>query len=222
VTAEKEKALNNKPIVDLGLLSEKYYITDYIQVGNPELRSIAESISAENEEDLIMQVLSFIAKTIEYPLDYRGRPTAARHVKVFKWWNGFYLADQNSEYGWLLPNQTVAIKKGICFDTSCLCTTLLRIRGVKAYTVLGAVLKTRRRRFLGFHAWTEATTSIGQRLVLETTVHPKPAKPVPAEQIYGGKLSITYDPIAWFNEQEYHEDIEKAKLYEETYLYGGA
>lgn len=44
---------------------------------------------------------------------------------------------------------------------------------------------------------------MGQRLVLETTVHPKP---VPAEQIYGGKLSITYDPIAWFNEHEYRED----------------
>jgi len=79
------------------------------------IASIAESISAESEEDLIMQVLSFIAKTIEYPLDYRGRPTAARHIKVFKWWNGFYLADQNSEYGWLLPNQTIAIRKGICF-----------------------------------------------------------------------------------------------------------
>ena len=203
------------PIVDFGLLNEKCYITQFIQVDNPELRSIAESIKAKTAEEIILQVLRFVAKSIEYPLDYRGRPTAARHIKVFKWWNGFYLADLNSEYGWLFPNQTIAVKKGICFDTACLCTTLLRIKQVEAYTVLGAILKTEKKHFLGFHAWTEAITPKGLKLLLETTVHPKPAKPVLAELMYKGKLDITYDPIAWFNEKEWREDTEKAKIYEE-------
>ena len=213
--------LKDVPIVDLGLLNAKCYITDFIQVNNPELKCIADSIRAKTVEDMILKVLRFVARSIEYPLDYRGRPTAARHVKVFKWWNGFYLADLTSEYGWFFPNQTVAVKKGICFDTACLCTTLLRIKGIEAYTVLGAILKSSGKRFLGFHAWTEAVTAKGLKLVLETTVHPKPAKPILAELAYKGKLDIVYDPIAWFNEKKWREDKEKAKFYGEM-LYGTA
>lgn len=203
------------PIVELGLLREKCYITDFIQVDNPELKRIADSINATSETEVILQVSRFIAKNIEYPLNYRGRPTAARHIKLFKWWNGFYLADLTSEYGWLFPNQTISLKKGICFDTACLCTTLLRIKNIQAHTVLGAILKTKKKRFLGFHAWTETTTKKGLKLVLETTVHSKAAKPVLADLLYKGKLNITYDPIAWFNEKSFREDPEKARAYEE-------
>ena len=207
------------PIVDLGLVEEEYYITDYIQVDNPRLRRIAASVKAKTVKGVIKQVLKFVAKSIEYPLDYKGRPTAARHVKVFKWWNGFYLADISSGYGWLFPNQTVSVRKGVCIDTACLCTSLLRIKGVEAYTILGAVLRTRDKRFLGFHAWTEAVDDEGVKLVLETTVHPEPAPPLPAEEIYRGKLNLTYDPIAWFDEEGFREDSEKAKKYEEI-IYG--
>ena len=56
------------PIVDFGLLNEKCYITQFIQVDNPELRSIAESIKANTAEEIILQVLRFVAKSIEYPL----------------------------------------------------------------------------------------------------------------------------------------------------------
>jgi hypothetical protein len=47
---------------------------------------------------------------------------------------------------------------------------------------------------LGFHAWAEALTSKGLKLVLETTVHPKSAKPILAELVYKGKLDITLRP----------------------------
>jgi len=212
------KKQNEIPTVSFGLLGEENYVTAYIQVENPAMQRIASRFPAEPDQ-AIKAVAAYVAKKLEYPLDYRGRPTAARNTKVFKFWNGFYLTDENVDYGWLLPSQAFMVRKGICVDSSCLATTLLRIKNVKAWTVLGVILKTRTRRILGFHAWTEAVKARGQHLVMETTVHPKPAKLVPAKQMYLGGLSITYDPLAWFNETEYFEDKEKTRRYEEMFPY---
>ena len=90
---------------------------------------------------------------------------------------------------------------------------------MKAWTVLGVILKTRTRAVLGFHAWTEAVQAHGQHVVLETTVHPKPAELVAAEKMYLGGLPVTYDPLAWFNEAEYFEDKTKTRKYEEMFPY---
>jgi len=207
------------PTVNFGILSEENYVTDYIQVRNPAMERIARRFPSETDR-AIKAVATYIAKKLEYPLDYRGRPTAARNTKVFKFWNGFYLTDETLDYGWLLPSQAVVVRKGICMDSSCLATTLLRIKNVKAWTVLGVILRTKTRRVLGFHAWTEAVKANGAHVVLETTVHPKPAKLVMAKQIYLGALPVTYDPLAWFNETEYFEDKEKTQKYEEMSPYG--
>jgi len=205
------------PVVDFALLGEEYYVTDYIQVENPKLKAIALKLKGKTLRQTVANVNRYVAKSLRYPLDYKGRPTASRHVKVFKWWNGLYHHDPGEErYGWLFPNQTLKVKKGICFDSSCLATTLLRILGVEAYTVLGAVYK--RGKLLNFHAWTEVVID-GVKYVLETTVHPKPAKLVRAEQLYQGKLPVRYDPIAWFNEKCWRQDSAKAAKYEEM-VYG--
>ena len=202
------------PTVKYGLLGEENYITDFIQVENPKLQRIARALRGRTVDEKIQSVVHYVAANLEYPLDYRGRPTGARSVKVFKWWNGFYLADKNLDYGWLLPSQTCEVKKGICFDSSCLATTLLRLKKVEALTVLGIVLRSKNKRILGPHAWTETVDSKGERLVLETTVHPKPAKLVSAKKMYLGKLPVTYDPLAWFNELSYVEDKKKTRKYE--------
>ena len=110
--------------------------------------------------------------------------------------------------------QTATIGKGICFDSACLCTTLLRIKQIPAWTVLGAVLRTKSKRFLGLHAWTETIMENGTQVVIETTVHPHPPELIKTSQIYNGRLPITYDPFAWFNESEWKEDKEKVALYE--------
>ena len=99
-------------------------------------------------------------------------------------------------------------------DSSCVCTTLLRIKNVKAWTVIGVVLRTRGKKILGPHAWTEAVRGNTEHIVLETTVHPEPAKTVLAKDIYNGDYPVTYDPIAWFNEAKYMEDKAKADKYE--------
>jgi hypothetical protein len=207
------------PTVNFGLVGEEKYVTAYIEVDNVVMRRIARSLP-NGKDRVIRAVAAYIAKSLEYPLDYRGRPTAARNTKLFKFWNGFYLTDETEDYGWLLPSQTHAVRKGICVDSSCLATTLLRIKNVKAWTVLGVILKTKTRKVLGFHAWTEAVRANAQHIVMETTVHPKPAQLVPAEKIYLAGLPVMYDPLAWFNESEYYEDKEKTRRYEEMFPYG--
>lgn len=205
------------PMVNFGLLGEENYVTDYIQVGNSKLKRIASRLHGKTVDEVIDAVARYVARNVKYPLDRRGRPSAARHAKVFKWWNGLYFVDCDFDYGWLFPNQVVAekVRRGICFDSACLCTTLLRIKAVEAYTVLGVVLKTKSRRILGFHAWTETVKADGTHVVIETTVHPKPAKLVPAKDMYSGDLPILYDPLAWFNEKVWVEDEEKSRRYEE-------
>jgi hypothetical protein len=207
------------PTVNFGLLGEENYVTAYIQVDNVVMRRIASSFPNETDR-VIRAVAAYIAKQLEYPLDYRGRPTAARNTKVFKFWNGFYLTDETEDYGWLLPSQAHAVRKGICVDSSCLATTLLRIKNVQAWTVLGVILKTKTGKVLGFHAWTEAVKACGEHVVLETTVHPKPAQLIAAEKMYLGGLPVTYDPLAWFNESEYFEDKQKTRKYGEMFPYG--
>jgi len=211
-----KKKQNEIPTVNFGLLGEENYITDYVQVHNPKLQRIAKRLRGKTNDQIITAVASYVAKNIKYPLDRHGKPTAATHTKCFKWWNGLYLTDVDFDYGWLFPNQTVAseVKRGICFSSACLCTSLLRIKHVEAFTVLGVVLKTKGKRILGFHAWTETVKTSGEHIVIETTVHPKPAKLVPAKDMYGEALPVTYDPLAWFNEAGYAEDKSKAKKYE--------
>lgn len=205
------------PIVNFGLLGEENYVTDFVQVHNPALKRVAAKFPAD-VDGAIKAVAAYVAGKLEYPLNYRGRPTGDRATKVFKFWNGFYLMDKDLDYGWLLPNQTLEVKKGICMDSSCLATSLLRIKGVEAFTVLGVVLRTRSKRILGFHAWTEAVMKNGLHVVMETTVHPKPAELVPAKKMYSGKLAVTFDPLAWFNESVYAEDEKKTKRYEEMLI----
>ena len=205
------------PTVNFSLFGEEWLITDYIQVSNPQLRRIARKIKGKNRDEIILKVVEWVAENIEYPLDYRGRPNAAQYAKKFKWFDGVYLAETPDElrrYGWLFPNQTATIGKGICFDSACLCTTLLRIKQIPAWTVLGAVLRTKSKRFLGLHAWTETIMENGTPVVIETTVHPHPPELIKTSQIYNGRLPITYDPFAWFNESEWKEDKEKVALYE--------
>lgn len=199
------------------MFGEHYYVTDYIQVNNPQLQEIAAQIQGRNETEIIKKTAEWVARNLEYPLDYKGRPTAAQIAKAFRWFGENYLVETPNElrdYGWRFPNQTVTVRKGICFDTACVCTTLLRIKKVEAFTVLGGVLKTKNHKLLGLHSWTEAKTTQGKWVVVETTVHPDPPDLVLCRDLYNSKLPITYDPFAWFNEASYIEDKKKAAMYE--------
>ena len=203
------------PVVSFALLGEIYYVTDYVQVENPHMKAIAEKLNAANIDEAIERVLQVTCGELSYPLNWRGSPAIERHLKIFKWWDGFFLTDEGEkQYGWLLPNQTAITKKGICIDTACFCGTLLRILKVDAYVVLGAIMDSKTKSLLGFHAWVAARKSDGKQVLLETTIHPVTPPLIPVEEAYEGRLKVQYDPILWFNEAEYQEDEKKVQKYE--------
>jgi len=206
--------LNDVPIVDFSLLGEQDYVTAYVQVDNPQLKTIARKIKGKTPSEIIRAVSAWVAKHVDYPLDWRGKPNANRKIKLFKFGGSVYHVDLSREYGWLKPNQTATVRKGICFDTACLATSILRIKKVKAYTVIGAILTSKKRKLQGFHAWTEAADEEGQHWVIETTVHPNPPELVLAKDLYSGKFPLLYDPIIWFNESECYVDQVKEAQYE--------
>jgi len=180
------------------------------------MNAIAEKLQPENLDDAIEKALQVTCGELSYPINWKGSPATERHIKVFKWWDGFFLMDEGEKrYGWLLPNQVAVTKKGICIDSACFCATLLRIMKAEAYVVLGAILDSKRKELLGFHAWVVARKSDGKQYLLETTVHPITPRLVPVEEAYAGRgLKIIYDSVLWFNETEYQEDEEKVKNYE--------
>ncbi|MFQ6115560.1 MAG: hypothetical protein ACE5NG_15985, partial [bacterium] len=93
------------PVVNFSLSGAECYVTDFIEIGNPRLKKIASNLNVKDVDDAIFKASRFVARRIRYPLDYRGRPTAAKQLKVFKWWNGLYLEDRHINYGWLTPSE---------------------------------------------------------------------------------------------------------------------
>lgn len=202
-------------IIDATFFSEKYDVRDFIMVRNPELREVAGKLKGRMKRQSALNVVKFVARNFEYPFDWKARPTTARYVKVFRFWNGFYLYENFTDYAWLFPNQLLHVRKGICIDTSNLATTLHRILGVPSFTVLGGIWKKTRRKkkFLGLHAWNMFSFS-GKWFVFETTVHPR-EEWFPLEQAVSGELGIIYDEIARFDEKTYVERKEKIEEYGE-------
>lgn len=206
------------PSVNFGLLQEIYKVTDFVQVSNPCMRAIAAQIKAKDVNDVIGKVGLFVSRNVRYALDKEGKPSSVRHASVFRYHGPIYLVDTGElEYGWLMPCQTVNCGFGICFDTSVLACTLLRLKGVRAEVVLGAVLTSKKHKLRGFHAWVEAVDRDGRLLVIETT-SPKRANIWLASDIYGGKFPLTYEPVCWFDEANWREDEEKSEKYSELAL----
>ncbi len=203
------------PKVKFGLLGEECYVTDFIQVNNSRMQQLAAKIKGKNVNEIIAKVARYVAKNIAYALNSRGQPTAHRHTKVFRFYGPIYLCDTGEvPYGWLLPNQLYAAGYGICFDTAAFTCTLLRIKKLEAYVVMGAVSSSKSRKLRGFHAWVETFDKDQRKLVIETTSPKKPAI-FAAADIYGGQMPETYEPICWFNESFWREDKAKAEKYVE-------
>ncbi|RLE91332.1 MAG: hypothetical protein DRN04_13065 [Thermoprotei archaeon] len=202
-------------VVDTTLFNEKYDVRDFVMPKNPEIKELALKIAekAKSRHDYIVNVAKWIAENIEYPYNYKGKPSTERMVFVFKWWNRLYHYENYVEYAWLFPNQVLHVGKGICVDTANLATSLLRAMKFEAYTVLGALLKPRRKHVIGFHAWTEVyDDEYGKWLIIETTTHPN-HEVFPKEVGVSGELGVIYDGFAWFNEKVYREDLKKIKRY---------
>lgn len=191
-----------------GLLEEKYDVRQFIQINHDALKTLANSLKkSEDKLKVVKNVYRWNVENIYYPFRPDGKPAIGFTIKAFPWLiYGFfklYLAEYEQEYAWLLPSQLLKFKYGICIDTANLCTTLLRILCVDAYTVLGVVEGGGR--FYG-HAWTIAEAG-GEWYLLETTIH-KGRPPVLRLEEVDKNLRVKYIEVGRFNESHVHVDRE--------------
>ena len=198
-----------------GLLDEKYDVRDFVQVSHEALKSIASSLEGSSELETVKSVYRFNVREISYPFRPDGKPAIGFEFKAFPWLvHGFfklYLANYTQEYAWLLPSQLLKFKYGICIDTANLCTTLLRINGVNAYTVLGVVEGSGK--YYG-HAWTIAEAG-GVWYLLETTIH-KGRPPLIELGEMDSRLRIKYIEVGRYDERNVQVDRELWEKYNLT------
>ncbi len=193
------------PEVDYGLAGETWPITSFIQTNIPSMINLARSIKGETEKEVAQGVLDFIAKNVKYPVNPDGHTSAARSTYIFQIAGPFYLYKHEARYGWLLPNQSLRVRSGLCYDTSVLATSLLRIRGINAYTAIGIL--QRKGRIIARHAWCVANLMDGNYL-LETTVSGGTGL-LSLDLAYHGFGNVTYIEFIGFDEAHYWEKTEE-------------
>jgi len=196
---------------------ERYYITQFIQIDNPDINEVYEDLKVDNNDEYIERVARFINLNFEYPLNPLGNPATeslwCRYLVFPLTFLCFcYKKWIYKDYIWQFPNETLVLKYGICIDTALLCTSLLRKKGVNAWCILGSVNDTQTDQILGYHAWTEVYYR-GEWWIIETTIHdPSLNNMIPAKEAYdknsefAKQTGIYYVKMAWFNEKEYDEE----------------
>jgi len=190
----------------MGLLDEKYDVREFIQVNHELLKEIANKLREPGMPfQTVKNVYRFNVREIQYPFRADGKPALGFEFKAFPWLvYGFfrlYLAEYQQEYAWLLPSQLLKLKYGICVDTANLCTTLLRISGLNAYTVLGVMEGSGK--YYG-HAWAIVEAN-GEWYFLETTIH-KGHPPVIKLSELPNRVQLNYVEVARFNEKDVYVD----------------
>jgi hypothetical protein len=202
-----------------GLLDEKYDVREFIQVNHELLKEIAGKLKEPGMPfETVKNVYRFNVREIQYPFRADGKPAVGFEFKAFPWLiHGFfklYLAEYRQEYAWLMPSQLLKLKYGICVDTANLCTTLLRILGLNAYTVLGVIEGGGK--YYG-HAWTIVEVG-GVWYFLETTIH-KGRPPVIRLSELPNRVQLNYIEVARFNEKEVQVDKALWEKYNLTLSY---
>jgi len=183
-----------------GILGVRRDVRSFIEVSSREVRALAERLRRRTPIETARSVYRFNVRNVKYPLTADGSPAAGFEVKAYPWLSiglfKLYLATYSQPYAWLLPSQVLKLGYGLCADTSNLCTTLLRVLGLEAYTVLGVVEAGDG---IYGHAWTVVKPG-GRWLLMETTIHRGRPPLIPLEEA-SERLGIDYLEIARFDEK---------------------
>jgi len=192
---------------------DKYWVTEFVQPKTFEVYRLYENLKTEDNDQYVKNVADHIRDNYQYPFDSSGKPSASAQLLLFQIGWGRWHFKRCVEYHWNLVSETIVSRKGICIDSSILCTSLLRAKPVPAWVVIGAVKKLDDT-ILGYHAWTDVWYRDDWWLV-ETTIHePKINNMILSKEAYNKnsstaqKLGFYYQPMARFNEQKY-EELEK-------------
>lgn len=159
----------------------------------------------------VIDLANRIILDIEYPF-YLGQPNDSHQRLAFKTYKKCIDYDF-----WGKADETCALRKGDCEDSSVFFVTCARILGLSAkevYEVFGVVRDSKTKQILGGHGWAVSKQlNVGQPnmfALMESTLDAPPVEyPVISERFEDLKEpflfeNVIYDPEFLFNDTEYH------------------
>ena len=171
------------------------------------------------DDEYIKLCANYVRDNFVYPLERNGDPSAGLSFKRYDkgWLVKRYFYNQEMDYAWGFPQETMKLGKGICIDTALLMTSLLIAGGVPAKCCLGAVVNQKDNSIAGYHAWTTFNLFY-QETICETTIHsPGINTLTKASSIYNKDSDwavsngIYYRQEAEFDNKEYNSTGELGK-----------
>jgi hypothetical protein len=139
------------------------------------------------DDEYIKVVANYVRDNFTYPLEKNGDPSAGLCFRRYDkgWLIKRYFYNQEMDYAWGFPQETIKMGKGICIDTALLCTSLLISGGVPSKVALGAVVNAKDGTVAGYHAWSTFIYK-SEPCANETTIHSPDVETLT-------KLSSVYD-----------------------------
>jgi hypothetical protein len=152
----------------------RWFVTEFVRPFSPAILEQATALRklVTTDDEYIKVCANYVRDNFTYPLEKNGDPSAGLVLKRYD--KGCrtkrYFFNQEMDYAWGFPNETIKLKLGICIDTALLMTSLLIAGGVPAKVALGAVINNEDGSVAGYHAW---STFMFQdvKCADETTIH---------------------------------------------------
>ena len=192
------------PTVDFRF-GDKWFITDFVTPKNPTVAEVTDGLIGTNA------ISEYIRDQYSYPFNAIGQPATNSQLCNAEFYPNFPMFQSSilRPYAWDFPAETVITKSGYCVETANLMCSMLRRNNVESYVCLGAVLSPIGVT-LGYHAWVKLLLG-NIWYICETTIHePNIQNLIPMDDLYNGKLDVTYREDCYYNEAvfrgEYFED----------------
>jgi hypothetical protein len=152
----------------------RWLVTEFVRPFNVAIQaqSIALRKPGASNDDYIKACADYVRDFFTYPQEKNGEPSAGLLFRRYDrgWAVKRYFYNQEMDYAWGFPNETLKIKQGICVDTALLMTSLLIAGGIPAKCALGAIVNAKTNEVAGYHAWSIFTYR-GKPSCGETTIH---------------------------------------------------
>ena len=189
------------PTVDFRF-GDKWFITDFVTPNNPTVAEITDALTG------ITAIAEYIRDEYSYPFNAIGQPATNSQLCNAEFYPNFPMFQSSilRPYAWDFPAETVITKSVYCVETANLMCSILRRKGIESFVALGAVLSPVGV-VLGYHAWVKVLI-IGRWYICETTIHePDAQNLIPMDDLYNGKLDVTYREDCYYNESEFRGEI---------------
>lgn len=154
----------------------RWSVTEFVRPFNCAVLEQATALRklVTTDDEFIRVCANYVRDNFTYPLEKNGDPSAGLVFKRYDKGGCYkkYFYNQEMDYAWGFPQETMKLKLGICIDTALLMTSLLISGGIPAKVALGAVINNEDGSVAGYHAWSTFMFH-GEKCASETTIHSK-------------------------------------------------